>query len=127
MACFVVPVGEAIITTIVQKVVEKREKKAAGEHTAGTGLTWSRKLGWLNKMLWGGSVMLAIDHLWNGELILRPPFLTAASNPAAMLHEIATLGVVMAAAVTAIWGIVITIAEIKSREVTRVKATQVNQ
>jgi len=27
VACFLAPAGEAIVTTIVQKVVEKREKK----------------------------------------------------------------------------------------------------
>jgi hypothetical protein len=127
MACFLAPLGEAIITTVVQKVVEKREKKSAGEHTAGISLTWSKRLGWLNKMLWGGSIMLAIDHIWNGEIVLRPPFLTAASNPAAMWHEIATLGLAMAAVVTAIWGVVITVAEIKSRFITRVHVTQINQ
>jgi len=31
MACFLVPAGEAIVTTVVQKVVEKREGKPAGK------------------------------------------------------------------------------------------------
>ncbi len=30
MACFLVPAGEAIVTTVVQKVVEKREKGVGG-------------------------------------------------------------------------------------------------
>jgi hypothetical protein len=127
MACFVAPLGEAIIMTVVQKVIEKREKKTAGIRASGIGLTWSKRLGWLNKMLWGGSIMLAIDHIWNGEVVLQPPFLTAASNPAAMWHEIATLGLTMAAVVTAIWGIIVLVAEIKSKVVTRVNATQGNR
>jgi hypothetical protein len=118
MACFLVPVGEAIVTTVVQKVAEKREKKAVVEKTEHTGLTWSRRLGWLNKMLWGGSVLLALEHVWHGEIIASPPFLTAMKNPgdtATMLHEMATVGVAMAVAVTLVWGIMVLIAEVKSR------------
>jgi hypothetical protein len=110
--------GEAIVTTVVQKVVEKREKKAGIEKIGNTGLKWSRRLSWLNKMLWGGTIMLALDHLFNGEIILRPPFLTALQNPAdtaTMLREMATVGVAMAAAVTAVWGIMVLIAEVKTR------------
>jgi hypothetical protein len=128
MACFIVPLGEAIVTTIVQKAVEKREKKAGSEKTVNTGLTWDRRLSWLNKMLWGGSVMLVIDHIWNGEIILRPPFLTAMENPsniAPMLKEITTLGVAMAACVTVVWGIMILVAELKTRAMSRVTTAPV--
>jgi len=44
MACFLVPMGEAIVTTAVQKVVENREKKVGEEKTRNTGLKWSLKL-----------------------------------------------------------------------------------
>jgi hypothetical protein len=118
MACFVVPLGEAIVTTVVQKVIEKREKKSGVVKSVNTGLTWGRRLSWLNKMLWGGSVMLVIDHIWNGEVVAYPPFLTAMENPAniaPMLKEIATLGVAMAVCVTAVWGIMVLIAELKAR------------
>jgi hypothetical protein len=124
MACFVVPVGEAIVTTIVQKVVENKEKKAGRENTGRTGLKWSQRLGWLNKMLWGGSILLALEHVWHGEVVPWPPFLTAMENPAdisPMLHEIATVGVAMAVTVTAIWGIMILIAELKAKATPKVK------
>lgn len=130
MACFVAPMGEAIIMTVVQKVVEKREKKAAGENAGKIGLTWSKRLGWLNKMLWGGSILLAFEHVWHGEVVPWPPFLTAMKNPAdtsAMLHEIATVGVAMAVAVTAVWGIMILVAERKNKAVPRVNATPVSR
>ncbi len=130
MACFVAPMGEAIIMTVVQKVVEKRERKAAGENAGKIGLTWSKRLGWLNKMLWGGSILLAFEHVWHGEVVPWPPFLTAMKNPAdtsAMLHEIATVGVAMAVAVTAVWGIMILVTERKSKAVPRVNATPVNR
>ncbi len=122
MACFLVPMGEAIITTVVQKVVEKQEKK-----TAGVSVKWSRRLSWLNKMLWGGTLMLAIDHMINGEIIARPPFLTALQNPAdtaVMLREMATVGVAMAAAVTVVWGIMVLVAEVKSRVTPGVKTPE---
>jgi hypothetical protein len=38
------------VTTVVQKVVERREKKVAGEKAENTGMKWSQRLGWLNKM-----------------------------------------------------------------------------
>lgn len=124
MACFLVPVGEAIVTTVVQKVVEKKEKKDGEERTNVTGLTWSRRLGWLNKMLWGGSILLAFEHLWHGEIVPWPPFLTAMSNPAdtaSMLHEIATFGTTMAVCVTLIWGIMILVVELKAKATPGIK------
>jgi hypothetical protein len=123
MACFLVPAGEAIVTTVIQKVVEKQEKKTV------ISPKWSNRLSWLNKMLWGGTLVLAIDHLISGEVTFYPPFLTALQNPAdtaVMLREIATVGVAMAAAVTAVWGIMVLIAEFKSRVVTRTKIQPVS-
>jgi hypothetical protein len=51
MACFLVPMGEAIVTTVVQKVAEKKEKTNGDKRAEHSGLTWSRRLSWLNKML----------------------------------------------------------------------------
>jgi hypothetical protein len=124
MACFIVPVGEAIVTTVVQKVVAKREKKTGVESSGHTGLKWSRRLSWLNKMLWGGSILLALEHVWHGEFVPWPPFLTAMNNPAniaPMLHEMATVGVAMAVAVTAVWGIMILVVELKSKAMPEAK------
>ena len=105
MACFLAPVTEAIVTTITEKVLHSHECKAEHE---GKELTckFSEKLGLLNKMLWGGSALLAFEHLWHGEVAPFFPFLTAANDPETtqvMLHEIATSGVAMAALVTAVW------------------------
>ena len=84
MACFLVPGTEAIVTTIVTAVVKKKEnndlKKASVEGTSAAekiGTKFSTKLGWLNKMLWGGSALLAFEHVWHGEVIPVFPFLTA--------------------------------------------------
>ena len=105
MACFLAPVTEAIVTTITEKVLHSHECKAEHE---GKELTckFSEKLGLLNKMLWGGSALLAFEHIWHGEVVPFFPFLTAANDPETtqvMLHEIATSGVAMAALVTAVW------------------------
>jgi hypothetical protein len=112
MACFLVPMTEAIVATIAQKVIEKKEKKA-GVHavTSVDGFEYektpfSKKLGWLNKLLWGGSALLAFEHVWHGEVVPYFPFLTAAGDPAdaaEMLHEMGTAGVCMAAIVTVVW------------------------
>jgi hypothetical protein len=129
MACFLVPVGEAIVTTVVQKVVEGREKKTGEAKTNSTGIKWSRRLGWLNKMLWGGSILLAIEHVWHGEIVPWPPFLTAMENPgdiAPMLHEVATFGVAMAVTVTVVWAIMVMVAELKARSLPEVKANPVS-
>jgi len=126
MACFLVPVGEAVVTTVVQKVVEKREKKAveqgekkvSGGGTASIGVKWSQRLGWLNKMLWGGAILLALEHVWHGEVVPWPPFLTAMETPGEvgpMLHEMATYGVAMAITVTVVWAIIVVIAELRAK------------
>ncbi len=129
MACFLVPAGEAIVTTVVQKVVANREKKVGGERTEKTGLTWSRKLSWLNKLLWGGTILLALEHVWHGEFVPWPPFLTAMENSAGiapMLREMATVGVAMAAAVTIVWGIIVLIAELKAKAMPQAKRNAVS-
>jgi len=112
MACFLVPATEAVVTTIITKVVEAREKKAGVEHVSEAELKevktpFSQKMKWLNGLLWGGSVLLAFEHLWHGEITPFFPFLTAMADPAEtadMLHEMATSGVAMAAVVTLVWG-----------------------
>jgi hypothetical protein len=121
MACFLVPMGEAVVTTVVQRVVARREKRMGGEGVKSTGLSWSRKLGWLNNMLWGGTGLLALEHVWHGEIVARPPFLTAMQNPAdiaPMLREVATVGVAMAVCVTIVWAIMVLVVELKARALT---------
>lgn len=102
MACFIVPATEAIITTVATKALEKRESKS--EYSAK--IPFSRKLKWLNKLLWGGSALLAFEHVWHGEVTPWFPFLTNAATPEStseMLHEMATAGVAMAVLVTVVW------------------------
>ena len=66
-------------------------------------------------MLWGGSALLAFEHVWHGELIPWFPFLSAANNAAdtaEMLHEMSTVGVAMAVLITGIWVGMVTVSAI---------------
>ncbi len=117
MACFLVPAAEAVVTTVVTKVLRKKESQKNAEtvtvqlddNTIETGekIPFSEKMKWLNKLLWGGSGLLAFEHVWHGEVVPWFPFLTAAENPDSlqeMLNEMSTVGVSMAVLVTAVWG-----------------------
>ena len=113
MGCFTVPAAEAIITTIAGKIIKSKEKHQIIDASKNTSeapkIALSTKIGWLNKMLWGGSALLAFEHVWHGEVVPFFPFLTAVENGEAMemLHEMATAGVSMALIVTAVWGIMV--------------------
>ena len=106
MACFLVPASEAVVTTVVEHIVRSKEKNAEVKADDVPKVHFSEKLGWLNKMLWGGSALLAFEHVWHGEVIPTFPFLTAVQNgeTADMLAEMGTAGVGMAVLVTLIWG-----------------------
>jgi len=107
MACFLVPGSEAVVTTVIQKVVGKERAEK-----------W--RLKWLNSLLWGGVILLAIEHIWHGEVVPWPPFLTAMKNPAdtaAMLHEMATNGVAMAVVVTITWLVMLALANILPKRI----------
>ena len=114
MACFVVPAAEAIITTIASKMMRSKEKapETVEVQLSGEGLEtaekipFSHKLKWLSNLLWGGSGLLAFEHIWHGEVVPWFPFFTAAGDPAEMtemLHEMAAAGGTMAELVTAVW------------------------
>ena len=110
MACFIVPVVEAVVTTTATKILESKSGELETEGMQETARTkrFAKELGALSKLLWGGSALLAFEHVWHGEVVPWFPFLTAASNPAdaaEMLHEMSTVGVSMALLVTAIWGV----------------------
>ena len=88
--CFFVPLTQAIATTIY-RVCTKQTDTFVG-----------RNLKTLELMLWGGSIMLLIDHLVNGELF------------AWNLRELLTIGVPMSVVVTAVWAIICLIKEKKT-------------
>ncbi len=96
MACFVAPMSVAIVTTIFRKKIPE-----------------TLKIGWLNIMLWGGVIMLAVEHIAHQEVVMYPPFLTAMNNPAdipAMLQEMATVGGTMTIAILLTWIVMVVLA-----------------
>lgn len=115
MACFLVPTAEAIVATVVKHQVAKKEEAEGVPAVTDDGrFSWKTKLSWLTTMLWGGAVLLALEHIWHGEVVFYPPFLTAMADPAdtvVMLHEMATVGVGMAILVTAVWIIMVLVAD----------------
>jgi len=132
MACFIVPVAEAVVTTIIAKAAKSKETEPAALKAAADNgsfgmeskIPFSQKLKWLTNMLWGGSVLLAFEHVWHGEVVPWFPFLTAASSPAdasAMLSEMATVGVSMALLVTAVWGVMLLVTNAMEKKALKVQ------
>ena len=95
MACFTVPLATAVVASAAKKALPESAHKNS----------FVAKLGWLGKMMFGGSFLLAIEHVYHGEIIFTPPFLTAVKNgeTADMLHEMATRGVAMAVLLGVVW------------------------
>ena len=95
MACFVVPLVQAIATSALRKW--GRKDGFIGRHLAS-----------LELMLWGGTVMLIVDHVINGELTWKFPFFTALTETgggAVMLREMLTVGLPMSIIITLVWAI----------------------
>ncbi len=118
MACFIVSAAEAVAVTAVEKSAKKKEENEmnSSESLMAEKVTipLSEKLKWLTYMLWGGSVLLAFEHIWHGEIVPWFPFLTAMSNPAdaaAMFYEMATVGVCMALLITVVWFVMCRVAD----------------
>lgn len=95
MACFTAPLAVAAVAEAGRRMIRKGEG----------GGKWRERLGWLVKLNVGGSVLLAFEHVWHGEIIFSFPFLTAVrdGNTAEMLEEIATVGGAMAVLNLLVW------------------------
>lgn len=108
MACFLVPTAGAVAAGVASKVAKKNEKQDNKEKSTEQiqAIPVSRKLSWLVKMLIGGAVLLAFEHVWHGEVVPFFPFLTAMEDPssmAEMFHEMATVGVTMTGIILVVW------------------------
>ncbi len=107
MACFIAPMSLAIVTTVFRKKIPE-----------------NLKIGWLNIMIWGGVIMLAVEHIAHGEIVMFPPFLTAMQTPSeipVMLQELATVGITMTIAIVCIWMIMVYIYN-KFPQIQKIKA-----
>jgi hypothetical protein len=93
MACFIVPSVLAVIVSIVRRIVKGSLKEL--------------NLGLLEGLLWGGAGILALEHVWHGEVVPWPPFLTAMQSPGewvVAIHEILTVGTAMTLTTVGVWG-----------------------
>ena len=99
MACFSAPLAAAIATGIVRRGMAAKTVEQPGT------VSWVTKLGWLEKLSFGGCALLAFEHIWHGEIIFQFPFLTGVrdGNTAEVLREIATVGGAMTALILAVW------------------------
>ena len=87
MSCFIVPMAQAVATTIYRKTNKNSNANLAS----------------LEKMLWGGVIMLAVDHIANGELFIFS------------LKEMLTVGVPMSISITVIWALYVAIKARRTR------------
>lgn len=117
MACFTVPLATAAVTTATKLALPKSARNNP----------FVARLPWLEKMMFGGSLVLALEHIYHGEVVLRPPFLTAmAEGPEAvgeMLHEMATRGVAMAFLVVVVWMGMVAASRTRSWSFARLRGT----
>ena len=124
MACFTVPAATAIGVAVARHIVKHKEKKEVTSNNTDNMKT-SKKLGILELALFGGSFLLAGEHILHGEVTFTFPFLTAINEgPDAvrtMLFEMGTVGVSMALTIVAVWGAALLIRKLllkrKAREV----------
>ena len=112
MACFTVTAAAAIGVGVARHIVKHHEKKADPTRVDPIKLDdWStsKKLGILELALFGGSFILAGEHLIHGEVSFKFPWLTAVSEgPEAvkeMLTEMGTVGVAMLLSIVGAWAI----------------------
>ena len=91
MACFLVPTAAAIVTTAVSKKIPEEYH-----------------VNWLNSMLWGGVVMLAVEHITHGEVVPYPPFLAADLRE--VFPEMMRVGAPMTLVIFSAWMVMITVA-----------------
>lgn len=110
MACFLTPLTLGLVISLMRRLFKKISKG---------------KLQFLETMLLGGSLMLIIEHIWRGEIVPYPPFLTAMSNPeeyVTLLNEIAIRGSAMALTVTGVWAFMVNldklVVKIKTMKIT---------
>ena len=105
MACFIVPMVEAIAVSALKK--GNRKEGFVGRNLAS-----------LELMLWGGTIMLIVDHIINGELTWQFPFFTALAQEGGgvvMLREMLTVGLPMAVVITAVWAVYALLKERRSK------------
>ena len=128
MGCFLVPVTEAVVTTVAARVIKSKETKETvnisstdGSVEEVTKIKFSTKLGWLNKLLWGGSALLAFEHIWHAEVVPFFPFLKAdeKAETAGILPKIGSTAVIKTVLVTAVWAGMLAVSAVMEKRALR--------
>jgi hypothetical protein len=77
-------------------------------------------------MIWGGVIMLAVEHISHGEIVPFPPFLTAMQTPTeipVMLQEMAIVGGTMTISILCLWLIMVAISQRKIQILKNMKSS----
>lgn len=115
MACFITP----LVVGIVVGVVNRASKSLGG----------NLELKALAYMLIGGSLVLAAEHAWHGEIAPYPPFLTAmqsSTSISTLLHEVSVVGGFMTLLVVSLWLGALTLSgrvKVRAKTATRITTT----
>ncbi|MEM2344108.1 MAG: hypothetical protein QXI73_02160 [Thermoproteota archaeon] len=88
MACFLVPMAIATLTSLFRKKIPN-----------------ILMINILNLLLWGGVLGLAVEHIAHGEIVPYPPFLTAGLEH--VVSEMMIIGVPMTISVSGVWGFIV--------------------
>lgn len=102
MACILAPTAAAIITTAIRKNIPAKYN-----------------INGFLAMLWGGVLMLLVDHVISGEIVAYPPFLTAGVEK--IVPEIFQVGVPMTIVVFVAWMTMLVVAAKSNKPVSKGK------
>ncbi|MCX7661236.1 MAG: hypothetical protein N2Z79_00955 [Candidatus Omnitrophica bacterium] len=97
MACFLAPLTTAIVATAFKKRVPQKYH-----------------FSWFLWMLWGGTLMLIVEHIVHQEIVLYPPFLTRGLPE--ILPEVIKIGLPMTVLVFLVWTIIASFSLMKERK-----------
>ncbi|MEM3445128.1 MAG: hypothetical protein QXJ27_00910 [Thermoplasmata archaeon] len=96
MACFIVPTAVGFIVLLIAVLGRKR-----------FSAVWNTRIAGLNLMLWGGALMLAVEHYAHQEIVPYFPFLTKGMDE--VLPEMVTVGVPMTLAIFGAWVLIVAV------------------
>jgi hypothetical protein len=95
VACFITPLTVGLILAAIRKLWRGAERV---------------RLDILVYLMLGGALVLAAEHVWHGEVVPWPPFLTAMQSPEdipVVINEMTRVGGTMTLAVTGAWLLVL--------------------
>lgn len=107
--------------------MDSKEKNYSATEGETAHVFVEEEVKWLTNLLWGGSALLAFEHMWNGEIVPWFPFLTAATDAekrVVMLQEMSTVGVSMSLFVTRVWVCMLIVSSVVEKKAIEAKEGQ---